>query len=467
MKAVKKYRALSKKTISIVLGITFLIAVTGYSMYKYNTGNKVAEEMLTREREYVVKKGDITAGTNGSGAIKLEQITQNFEEAVMIGEVFVNEGQSVKKGDKIASISETFINDKLVELNSQLKQATAALNSAKNNKQATALTQNKEWQDKVQTSKKQYESQRDSIINNINGLNKRVNDVNKKIEVVKNQIEELSKSTEENELKLQELKENETSLIAEKASIESELNTANLSLTSLNNDRNKDVSLESKEAAANTEINALSNSSLDEAISNAQKEVDKINNEISKINKLKENSILYAEADGIILALNCSKGATTSLDTPVITIGESDKVLAEINVSQNDITKIEEGQAAYISVSAFQDEKLNGKVKYINLKPNSQGNSITYSVTVEVDKNDLNILHGMTVSTQFIVKEVKDVLMLSNKAITLKDGKQIVNLRQEDGTLKEVEITTGFSDGKNSEIKSGLSEGDTVVIGGQ
>lgn len=329
MKAVKKYRALSKKTISIVLGITFLIAVTGYSMYKYNTGNKVAEEMLTREREYVVKKGDITAGTNGAGAIKLEQITQNFEEAVMIGEVFVNEGQSVKKGDKIASISETFINDKLVELNSQLKQATAALNSAKNNKQATALTQNKEWQDKVQTSKKQYESQRDSIINNINGLNKRVNDVNKKIEVVKNQIEELSKSTEENELKLQELKENETSLIAEKASIESELNTANLSLTSLNNDRNKDVSLESKEAAANTEINALSNSSLDEAISNAQKEVDKINNEISKINKLKENSILYAEADGIILALNCSKGATTSLDTPVITIGESDKVLAD------------------------------------------------------------------------------------------------------------------------------------------
>ena len=151
--------------------------------------------------------------------------------------------------------------------------------------------------------------------------------------------------------------------------------------------------------------------------------------------------------------MNYSKGATTSLDTPVITIGESDKVLAEINVSQNDITKIEEGQAVYISVSAFQDEKLKGKVKYINLKPNSQGNSITYSVTVEGDKNNLNILHGMTVSTQFIVKEVKDVLMLSNKAITLKDGKQIVNLRQEDGTLKEVEITTGFSDGKNSENK--------------
>lgn len=467
MKVVKKHRVLSKRTISMVLGITFFISITGYSIYKYNTGDKSSEEIVTREREYVVKKGDITAGTSGSGLIKLEQITQSFEESVVIGEVFVKEGQTIKKGDKIASISESFINDKLTELNSQLKQATATLNSANNNKQATVLTQKKDWEEKVQASKKQYESQRDSIINNINSLNEKVNDVNKKIETVKNQIEELSKETEENELKLQELKDNQNSLMAEKTSIEAELNTANLSLNSLNDDRNKEVSLESKEASTNTEINSLSNSSLDEAISNAQKEVDKINNEISKVNKLKENSTLYAEADGVVLALNYAEGSTTSMDNPVIAIGESNKILAEVNVSQNDITKIEEGQDVYVSVSAFQDEKLKGKVKYVNLKPNSQNNSTNYSVTVEIEENDFNILHGMTVTTQFIVKEVKDVLMLSNKAITLKDGKQVVNLRQKDGTLKELEITTGFSDGKNSEIKSGLSEGDTVVVGGQ
>mgnify|MGYP001653102333 FL=1 len=98
---------------------------------------------------------------------------------------------------------------------------------------------------------------------------------------------------------------------------------------------------------------------------------------------MKENSTLYAEADGVVLALNYAEGSTTSIDNLVIAIGESNKILAEVNVSQNDITKIEEGQ---------------------------------------------------------------DVYMLWNKAITLKDGKQVVNLRQKDGTLKELEITTGFSD---------------------
>ena len=72
----------------------------------------------------------------------------------------------------------------------------------------------------------------------------------------------------------------------------------------------------------------------------------------------------------------------------------------------------------------------------------------------------------MTTNAQFILKEVKDVLILSNKSIKLKDGNQVVNVKNEDGTLREVTIQTGFSDGRNSEVLSGLKEGDTVVVGG-
>lgn len=467
MKIVEKCKVLSKKTIAIILAVTFFTVALGYTYVKINKSNKVANEMVSREREYVVKRGDITAGTNGSGVIKFEQVSQNFEEAVTIDEVFVKEGQAVSKGDKIASISEEFINNKLKELNGQLDQAVSALNSAKNNKQSTLLSQNKSWVDKIENSKSQYESQRSSIVASINSITDKLNNINSKIEKVKKDIEELSNNQDENVANIEQLKSNESALIAEKESIELELKAAEANLNSLDNARNKELSDEAKEASSNSEINSLSNSGLDDSINNAQREVDKINEEISKVNKLKENSILYAEVDGVILALNCTAGATALPENPIVTIGESNKVLAEITISQSDITKIEEGQDVYISVAAFQDEKFNGKVKYVNLKPNTQGNSTTYSVTVEVDKGDFNLLDGMTVTSQFIVKEVKDILMLSNKAITLKDGKQIVNIRQEDGTLKEVEITTGFSDGKNSEIKAGLSEGDTVVVGGQ
>lgn len=466
MKLLRKYKALSKKTIAIVLGITLITAALGYTYIKANRSNNSETELVSREREYMVKRGDITAGTNGSGILKFEQVLQNFKEAVMIDEVFVKEGQRVSKGDKLLSISEEFINDKLKELNEKLEQAVETLNSSKKNKQSAILTQNKAWTDKIEGSKSQYESQRSSIVSNINNLTYKLDSINNKISEVKKQIEELLKNQEENTAKIEELKLSESELVAEKETTESELKSVEGSLISLDNARSKELDAEKKELYTNNEINALSNGGLDDSINNAQREIDKINEEISKVNKLNEESILYAEVDGVILSLNCTPGAMTTMEVPAVIIGESDKVLAEIAISQNDITKIEEGQAVYISVSAFQDEKFEGKVKYINLKPSTQGNSTNYSVTVEVDKKDFKLLDGMTTSAQFIVKEVKDVLMLSNKAITIKDGKQIVNVRQEDGTLKEVDIATGFSDGKNSEIISGLSEGDTVIVGG-
>lgn len=467
MKLINKYNILSKKTIAIVLVATLVIGTTSYIYIRSTKSNNDNSQLVSREREYLVKRGDITAGTSGSGVLKFEQTTQNFEEVVQIDEVFVKEGEEVKKGDKIASVSENFINDKLKELNSQLEQAKSALNSANNNKESTILNQNKTWQDTVQASKEQYESQKISIVNNINSLTEKINEINTKLDDIKNQIEELSKNAEENDGKIQELKVEQSSLEVEKSTAESELSSANSSLDSLDSDRDKQLQQESKDKASNDKINSLSNGGLNDAITSAQKEVNKINEEISKVNKLKKNSILYAETDGIVLALNYASGATTTLEQPVVAIGKCDKVVAEVTISQNDITKIEEGQEVKLSISAFPDSKITGKVKSLNLKPNTQGNSTNYSVTVEVEKNDYKLLDGMTAIAQFIVKEVKDILMLSNKAITLKDGKQIVNVKQEDGTKKEVEITTGFSDGKNTEILSGLSEGDTVVVGGE
>jgi multidrug efflux pump subunit AcrA (membrane-fusion protein) len=51
------------------------------------------------------------------------------------------------------------------------------------------------------------------------------------------------------------------------------------------------------------------------------------------------------------------------------------------------------------------------------------------------------------------------VLLVPNTA--LKDKK--VWVHQSDGTDKEVEVATGRSDSENTEIKSGVNEGDQVL----
>lgn len=204
----------------------------------------------------------------------------------------------------------------------------------------------------------------------------------------------------------------------------------------------------------------------EDAVELAKLEVYKLNEEINKLCELRGNPILYSKVSGVVMSLGYVENAVTTPDMPIVIIGDSNKVFAEIVVSQNDINNIEKDQIVTLEIAALQDEKIQGKVSYVNLKPTSEGNSTTYKVIVDVDAKDYGLLEGMTANAQFILREVKDVLMLSNKAIKLKDGNQVVNVKNEDGTLREVTIQTGFSDGKNSEILSGLKEGDTVVVGG-
>ena len=328
------------------------------------------------------------------------------------------------------------------------------------------LSNDKAWNEKVQGTKSQYESQKRELVDNINNLNDRLANVNTQLEEVRIQIDELSAKGEENNLQIEELKVKESALISEQSSIQGELDSANKRLSNLEADRQKQLESESNEYAANSEINNINLNGLDGAIASAQEEVNKVQEEINKINKLKESPILYANTDGIVSAINAKVGDKISAGVSIVDIGESAKVTAELTISQNDIVNIEVGQEVTLEISTYQDEKFKGKVTYLNLKPNSQGNSTTYSATVELEPTDYKLLEGMTVSAQFIIKEVKDVIMLSNKAIVLKAGKQFVKLKNEDGSTTEVEIQTGFSDGKNTEITGGLNEGDTVVIGG-
>lgn len=180
-----------------------------------------------------------------------------------------------------------------------------------------------------------------------------------------------------------------------------------------------------------------------------------------------KNKILYAKSSGIVSDVGYKIGDDTTTDTPVVTIAESGDAFVEITVTQDNILEIEKDQKVYLWVSAHQGVKLSGTVDFVSLTPEFANGAVSYKVIVKLDPSEYELLDGMTVSSQFILKEKRDILTLSNKAIILKEDKQFVRIKNEEGIITEKEIETGFSDGKKSEIVSGLSEGDVVIVGGQ
>lgn len=127
------------------------------------------------------------------------------------------------------------------------------------------------------------------------------------------------------------------------------------------------------------------------------------------------------------------------------------------------VIEVSEGQQVSFYVDAYQEDTFTGKVES---RSYVQNENKQVEVTVLVDENEAELLEGMGASATIISKEKKEVLTLSNKAITLKDNKQMVKVKNADGKIEEREITTGFSDGRVSEVLSGLEARDVVVSEG-
>jgi multidrug efflux pump subunit AcrA (membrane-fusion protein) len=109
---------------------------------------------------------------------------------------------------------------------------------------------------------------------------------------------------------------------------------------------------------------------------------------------------------------------------------------------------------------------LAATLEQIALVPTNENGIVNYDVGVRLDQSDPRVRVGMTAEATAVVESRQDVLVVPNQYIRLDRvlDKAFVNLLNPDGTLTEVEVTLGLQGDDNSEILSGVSEGDVIAI---
>lgn len=153
---------------------------------------------------------------------------------------------------------------------------------------------------------------------------------------------------------------------------------------------------------------------------------------------------------------------TGSYETTGFTISSDQTMQVSINVDELDILDIQVGQAVDVTLDAVDGETYSGTVTEISSSGTSSGGSTKYPVTVEISKDD-NMLAGMNATATITVSSAQNALTVPSSALTEEGDKTYVYTKNEDGTLSgKTEVTTGLSDGTNTVITDGLSEGDTV-----
>jgi HlyD family secretion protein len=213
---------------------------------------------------------------------------------------------------------------------------------------------------------------------------------------------------------------------------------------------------------------------------------------------------IYSPIVGVVLNRAVDQGQTVaaSFSTPnLFTIGNDlTQMQVQANIDEADIGQLKRGQPVSFTVDAYPTETFTGDVRQIRLQPIVTSNVVTYTVIVNAPNPELKLMPGMTANITVLVQKLDSVLTIPGKALRFtpdatwladymknnpspqrqgtgvagapgvtgtgnQQGKKPVVVWVKTGDkYHRSRIVTGAVDGSNAEVKSGLKEGDEIIL---
>jgi HlyD family secretion protein len=164
-------------------------------------------------------------------------------------------------------------------------------------------------------------------------------------------------------------------------------------------------------------------------------------------------------------ASGASSSSSSGSSGSSITISDMGTLDVEVAVSEADISSVSVDQSATITFDAIKDTTFKGKVKSISPNGTSTSGVVSYTVTLSFAPQDERLKPDMTATADIETQVAENVLTVPSVAVKTKDGEKYVVVVGPDGTTAEKAVTTGVSDDTNTEIKTGVTEGEAVATG--
>jgi HlyD family secretion protein len=145
-------------------------------------------------------------------------------------------------------------------------------------------------------------------------------------------------------------------------------------------------------------------------------------------------------------------------------VDDLSRFLVDVEISEVDINNVSLGQVVSLSFDAILGKSYVGKVLEVGQVGNTVAGVVSFTVTIELTDADENVKPGMTAGVNIVVTELKDVLMIPNRAVRAVERQRVVYVLR-DGLPVQVEIRLGPSSDRYSALADGdLKEGDQIIL---
>lgn len=177
---------------------------------------------------------------------------------------------------------------------------------------------------------------------------------------------------------------------------------------------------------------------------------------------------ITAPISGVIASVSTQEGETVAANFSAptfVNIIDLQRLEVWAYVDETDIGRIQEGEEAIFTVDTYSETDFDGKVTAVYPKAVIQDNVVNYITTIEITDMKGKILRPEMTTTVTIFLDRRDnVLAVPNNAVKREQGQKIVYVLA-NGQTEKRPVKVGWKDNGYTEIISGVSEGETVVVG--
>ncbi len=504
----------SHRLLNVSLAILLLMVAGGaYVVTRGNgdagsTGNVVTT---------TVARGTVRATVSASGTVEAPQdLGLNFTTAGTISSLDVKVGQKIHAGQIVGRVKDTSSQQSLEEALSNLSSAQASLAAAQ---QGQTTAEAKAAAAAVASSRAQVQSARSALSNDRAVAAANAAQYQQQIQAAQTNLDMANSRSASDQAQLaadqadaqQECSVDTTSAACQSATaaVSSDQSQVDQDQTTISQDQ---ISLDSAKASQRVGL-ARDRQTVAQAVSQVRTAVKSLRSTIAsnrvtaqanvdpslvaqsrasvtsaqlQVDQAREalaGTVLRAPTAGTVISVSGVVGevvaaggntvstpqssnstTTDSSATGVVVISDVKHLELHAYFSETDAAKLKVGQKATATLNAISDVTLRGTVVQIDTTSTIVSNVVEYGVTIHLTRQPRGIKQGQTANVQVNTSVVHNALYVSSAAITSAGGQHTVSVLNDDGTQSTVTVEVGLEGDQTTEITSGLSEGDRVVI---
>lgn len=201
---------------------------------------------------------------------------------------------------------------------------------------------------------------------------------------------------------------------------------------------------------------------LDAAVSNLQLLKEGATNNSSQV-----SNVVSSTVNGMVLDVPVEEGASViernnfNEGTSIATVADMNSLIFEGMVDESDVGKLKEGMPLELTIGAIEKAKFGAALEYISPKGITEEGTVKFEVRAAIKPtSDVFLRAGYSASADIILAKKEKVIALNERDVIMRNDSTFVKIKTGENQFEERVIETGLSDGLMIEVLNGL---DTLM----